>query len=410
MAGIIMNSKAGRTMVPPDRDRGDDMNGRVKDADVLIVGAGPAGAAAARDLAQAGQRVLLLERPGGPGRKPCAGGVTVKALNRLRFPITPVVREEVRAMDFRLRGGRARVFETRDPVAVMTHRPEFDAYCLEQARAAGAQLREIPGIRSARQHGAGVELHTSNGETLSADWLVGADGAQSTVRRLLFGGAAPAGAMAIEGLLPRERAESYPVTRFDFGALRGGYGWLFPKGDHTNVGLYVWRRGGARPTREALASWSRAVTGSDDLASVQGFPLGTRGRATPGRGRVLLAGDAAGQVEALLGEGIYGAIFSGQQAAAALLGGGDVVARYADLLGVWQEEAARMNTLAGLFYGTLPLAFGGLKHGLGKPLMRAYARGETLGQGKRRWLGARFSGAGPDSPRAYSRTSGERPG
>lgn len=386
------------------------MTGQGKTADVLIVGAGPAGAAAAHDMARAGWRVLLLERPGGPGRKPCAGGVTVKALNRLRFSIDPVVREEVRVMDFRLRGRRGRAFETDDPVAVMTHRPELDAYCLEQARAAGAEYREIPGIRSLRQHGSGVQLHTRDGETLSADWLVGADGAHSTVRRLLFGGAAPAGAMAIEGLLPRERAESYPATRFDFGALRGGYGWLFPKGDHINVGLYVWRRGGARPTREALARWSRAVIGSDELEFVQGFPLGTRGRGTPGRGRVLLAGDAAGQVEALLGEGIYGAIFSGQQAAAALLGGGDVVAHYAELLGVWREEAARMHALAGLFYGTLPLAFGGLKHGLAGPLMRAYARGETLGQGKRRWLSARVSGAGPDNPRGYSRTSGERPG
>ncbi len=386
------------------------MSGQDRDADVVIVGAGPAGAAAAHDLARAGWWVRLLERPGGPGRKPCAGGVTVKALNRLRFSIAPVVREEVRVMDFRLGGRRGRSFETADPVAVMTHRPELDAYCLDQARAAGAEVREIRGIRSLRQHGSGVELRTSDGEILSANWLVGADGAHSTVRRLLFGGAAPAGALAIEGLLPREQAGSYPATRFDFGALRGGYGWLFPKGDHINVGLYVWRRGGARPTREALANWSRAVTGSDALEQVQGFPLGTRGRqGTPGRGRVLLAGDAAGQVEALLGEGIHGAIFSGQQAAAALLGGGDVVARYAELLGVWQEEAGRMHALAGLFYGTLPLAFGGLKHGLAAPLMRAYARGETLGQGKRRWLGARISGAGPGSPRGYSRTSGEKP-
>lgn len=358
---------------------------REEPVDVIVVGAGPAGAAAAHDLATAGCRVVLLERPGGPGRKPCAGGVTAKAWQRLRFSIEPVIRESVHRLELRRRGGHARLLASANPVVAMTHRPELDVFCRDRARDAGAAYRETE-LRVLRQDSGGVTVETGAGR-LRAHWLIGADGAHSRVRRLVFGGAPPAGAVAIEGLISRDRVARYPDTRFDFGAVRGGYGWLFPKGDHINAGLYVWHRDRARPRRRELSEWTRAALGTATLEQVRGFPLGTWAGARPvARGRVLLAGDAAGQVEALLGEGIYGALYSGQQAAAAVIGGGDAARRYRELLGSWSDEAARMRPLAALFYGMLPLAYGALSHGLGAPLVRTYARGETLGQGKRRWL------------------------
>jgi flavin-dependent dehydrogenase len=67
------------------------MKGMIYEA--VVVGAGPAGCAAAFDLARAGKRVLLLDRRRFPRVKPCAGGITVKTLRRLRYPITPVVRQ-----------------------------------------------------------------------------------------------------------------------------------------------------------------------------------------------------------------------------------------------------------------------------------------------------------------------------
>lgn len=358
------------------------------DADVVVVGAGPAGVAAAHDLANAGRDVLLLDRSDFPRQKPCAGGVTVKALKRLRFSIAPVVRESVSELDMMLYSRRNARFSAQTPVCVMTHRPELDAFCLDQARAAGARFDQLRGISGVRQHSDHVELE-AGGTVIRSRYLIGADGAHSAIRRLVWGAMPLSGAVAIEGLLPRERCVHYPCTRFDFGAIRHGYGWLFPKGDHVNVGLYVWRHGRARPTREALSEFARRSLGSDALEGIQGFPEGTwAGRLSPARGRVLLAGDAAGTVEALLGEGIYGAVVSGQQAAAAIVAGDEVAENYRHLIGAWRDEVASMNRLARLYYGALPLAYGVMKYGLRRRLMDGFARGMTLGQCKREWLGA----------------------
>lgn len=382
------------------------------DAQVLIVGGGPAGAAAAYDLACAGLDVLVLERARFPRAKPCAGGVTVKAARRLRFSIQPVVREQVTDLELSLFGRRRTRLRGPAPICFMTHRPELDAFCLEKARQAGARFQLAERITGLSQQRDCVELRAGK-NAWRARWVVGADGAHSAVRRLAMGQGRLPGAMAIEALVPREACRQYPGMSFDFGVMRHGYGWLFPKGDHVNAGLYVWRQGRGRPGRRELGDYVRSRLGTDRLEAVQGYPEGTwAGLVRPGKGRVLLAGDAAGMAEPLLGEGIYGAIVSGQQAAAAILAGDAVVATYTDLVGRWRDEVVQMEKLARLYYGVLPLGFGILKHGLSAPLMAAFAGGWTLGEAKREWLGARLNAVdvAPARPPAYSRTSGERRG
>jgi flavin-dependent dehydrogenase len=107
----------------------------------------------------------------------------------------------------------------------------------------------------------------------------------------------------------------------EFGAPAGGYGWLFPKGDHANLGVGGWGVEGPR-LREHLAHLARAY-GVDPaaVADVRGHRLPMRriGASMPARDRVLLVGDAAGLVDPLSGDGMYEAFTSARLAAEAIL-------------------------------------------------------------------------------------------
>jgi len=352
--------------------------------DVIIVGAAQAGSAAAWDLAAAGRRVLVLSRPARQG-KPCAGGVTAKTLHRYRFSIAPVVREVVSTLWVGRFPANSQALNAPSPFCVMTERAELDALCRQQAQQQGASFMETRGIQSLRQDGRSVTLTTREGERFHAEALIAADGAHSPVRKLL-GERRYAGAMAIEGCVPRDRLSRYPGMTLDFAAIKGGYGWLFPKGDHVNVGLYVWRHGIASPTREQLDRYSQQQLGVSPTG-VQGYPLGTwLPRARLRHGRILFAGDAAGCTEALLGEGIYGAVLSGQLAAQAILAG--ELASYPQWLAGWRQEVSTVEQLARLFYPLMPVSTRMLQGNLGETLVEGFSRGLTLGQCKRRWRGA----------------------
>lgn len=357
--------------------------------DAIIVGAGPAGAAAARCLAAAGLSLVWLDRPAGARAKPCAGGLTPKAVKLLPADPASVVRERACEVLMSWRGHRASSFQASTELCLLTHRPEFDHWHRQQAGHAGAKLTHCDGLVAVRQHDAGVVLTVRQGRqlhTYQARWLIAADGAHSPIRRLVCGQPAWAPAIAIEGQVARQHCVRWPSMQFDFGAVAGGYGWLFPKRDHINVGLYSSRQGTGLG-QAALLAYARQQLGTDQLTAVQGFPIATHGdQLHLTAGRVLFAGDAAGLAEPLLGEGIYGALLSGQHAALALLDAGDAAQRYTQLMLPWRHELKRTRQLARLFYGTLPLAFGALVHGLRRPVTTGMADGLTLMQSGRRWL------------------------
>lgn len=359
------------------------------DTHAIVVGAGPAGAAAAYCLAAAGLPLIWLDRPAHARAKPCAGGLTPKALRLLPADPACVVRERTREVLMSWRGYRTSSFQAGSDLCLLTHRPEFDRWHRQQAQQAGAELLHCDALVGVRQHGDGVALtvrHDGQLHTYRALWLIAADGAHSPVRRLVCGQPVQAPAIAIEGQVATQDCMRWPAMQFDFGTVAGGYGWLFPKGDHINVGLYSWRQG-AGLGQAALAAYARRQLGTDQLTAVQGFPIATQGaqlRLTAGR--VLFTGDAGGLAEPLLGEGIYGALLSGRHAALALMDAGDAAQRYEQLMMPWRHELARTRPLTRLFYGTLPLAFGALVHGLRRPVTTGMADGLTLMQSWQRWL------------------------
>jgi geranylgeranyl reductase family protein len=266
--------------------------------DAIVVGAGPAGSLAAYRLASAGRTVLLLDKARFPRDKPCGGGVTIRALNELPFGIDPVVEGVVDRFELRLRHRRGFSRHAHQPLALMTQRRRLDAYLVEQAVAAGAEFRD------------GVKV--TSVDELDAPVVIGADGANGVCGRELD--TAREHGVALEGNLANDRVDPERYAHrlvLEFGTVPGGYGWVFPKGDHVNVGVGGWEGEGPR-LREHLARLCDAH-GLDvrALTEVRGhrLPLRRQGSALAA-GRLALVGDAAGLVDPLSGDGMYEAFLS----------------------------------------------------------------------------------------------------
>ncbi len=294
--------------------------------DAVVVGAGPAGCAAAYDLARAGRLVLLVDKAAFPRPKACAGGLTMRAVKALRYPVAPVVRRTVHEIVLEADGPRrpaerALPVSRRAPLCVMTVREELDAYCLERTLEAGAAFRRIGAISAITEHAESVTLRTADGAEIKARYVVGADGVHSRVRALTEA-TTPwfRRGFALEANVKIGPAGPPPLT-FDFAPVSGGYGWLFPRHDHVNLGLYVHDADRSHGLdRDALADYIKERAHTRDFYGVTGQYLGMgAGEHKPSATRILLAGDAGGFADPLTGEGIYGAVASGQAAAAAIL-------------------------------------------------------------------------------------------
>ncbi|HEY7142423.1 MAG TPA: NAD(P)/FAD-dependent oxidoreductase [Methylomirabilota bacterium] len=292
--------------------------------EVAIVGAGPAGATAALVLARAGVEVVLLDRAPLPRDKTCGGGVVARALAALPPGVDlPVERRLVRVESRFVDAGVAVTVERAAPLVHMAMRAPLDLALAEAARAAGAALRAPCTLARVELTPDHLQLETSGGP-LRARFLIAADGATGPTARAA-GWTEPLGtvpALEAEVEVPPRVLERYADrARFDLGTPAGGYGWIFPKADHLSVGVGVFTEGGARRRlRDELCRYLGAVgLGEASVRRVRGAPIPVRPRRAAARGRVLLAGDAAGLADPLTGEGISQAILSGRLAAESLL-------------------------------------------------------------------------------------------
>jgi geranylgeranyl reductase family protein len=367
--------------------------------DVLVVGAGPGGSATAIHLARGGVKVLLADRARFPRDKPCGGGLTGRALRHAPCDVSPVVEHVVDRMVLRLSYGRRFARRSRPPLILMTQRRRLDAHLAEQAAALGVDFRD--GTRVERVHAAeGSDVTARVGDSdVSASYVVGADGANGVVARTSGLGVGIVCGVALEGnagwseLAP----EPYRQTAWvELGVVPGGYGWVFPKGDHGNVGVGGWTGEGPK-LRAHLDRLSRAH-GLDParLRDVRGHRLPMRRLgAAPSRDRVLLVGDAAGLVDPLSGDGIYEAWVSARLAADAILAGrpedyapalAAAVDGHASASWTAKRVADRFPWAAfwaarspGVFEAVAGLLRGDLKHpseahGLARPPLRALSR------------------------------------
>lgn len=361
--------------------------------DVIVVGAGQAGAACAYDLACAGLAVLMVDRREFPRFKACAGGVTTKALRRYRFSIAPVIRQVESDLRVSMYLKRETTLKGPAPICAMTVRTELDEMCFRQALSAGAHFEKIGAIRAVDESADAVALTLADGRILRARFLVGADGAHSQIRKLTGAFEPDRTAVAMEGIVQLPSGVPLPVTTFDFGVVGQGYGWLFPKRDHVNVGIYTRRPEEVEFSKEHLRDYvqQRLGVSGEAIEHLVGFPIGTGGEYyQPKSERVLLVGDAAGMAEALLGEGIHNAVLTGQMAAnaivLALASNGSARVLYDDYSAIVRGDIDNCRKLGQLFYKFLPISYGILRHVVADTLMNGFASGMTTTGCKRAFM------------------------
>lgn len=308
--------------------------------DVIVVGAGPAGSTAAYRLARAGASVLVLERARFPRDKPCGGGLTSRAVRLLPFPVDAVVEDSVSCLEVSLRQARRFERRSRSPLALMTQRRLLDAYLAERASEAGAEVRDGCRATGVSASSSGTEV-TVEGERLQGRVLLGADGINGITAKALGLGRDDHG-VALEANVPYDaarRARYRGRIVLELAIVPGGYGWVFPKGDHFNIGVGGWKEEAPR-LRQRLGEFSAAHgIATDELEGTRGYRLPLRNPGAPlARGAAAVIGDAAGLVDPLTGDGIYEAFGSGKLAAEAAL---DVLAGRAETMAPYEPAVTR---------------------------------------------------------------------
>ncbi len=317
------------------------------DTDVIIVGAGPAGSLAAYILALQGIQVTILEKTLFPRYKVCGGGLTHKILKEIPFDLSPVIESSIHSFRFSHNFGNVFTRHSANPLMYCTMRSDLDAFLLQQATEAGAEVKMGEQVISFMQDGSGITVSTKE-KSFRTRLLIGAEGASGIVSRIA--GLRDAIEMGLaweaEVTADPEDLKIFSETVFlDWGTLPGGYAWVFPKKDHFSIGV----GGPAGLSKGMMPYYERFISSITDITtpssildsqssdfrppisdlrpptsgirfgetrSLQSWPIPVRSRKSRfHNGRVLVTGDSAGLGDPLTGEGIYYAIRSGKLAA-----------------------------------------------------------------------------------------------
>lgn len=313
--------------------------------DVLVVGAGCAGAAAAYFLTQEGARVLVLEAEPLPRYKACGGALPRAAERLLPFPLDEVIEDRVRQVTYLYRGREVSVPLPGEPVG-MVMRDRLDAHILAQSH---ADVWDGAAVEAVEETPTGITARIHGGRKAHGAFLVGADGANSVVRRNCFPEFRPRMSGALEAEVPPGKGMEGWRSKalLILNPVPWAYAWVFPKREHLSVGIGAFRLG-RRALRQQLREQMEGL--GLQAGSVKGHPLplytATPRLHTP---RTLLLGDAAALVDPFFGEGMRYAIWSARVAARGIITGR--VAQYTRTIRqVMDREMAAARFLAHIFY------------------------------------------------------------
>ena len=294
--------------------------------DVVVVGGGPAGATTATDLARAGRSVLLIDRQG--RIKPCGGAVPARLMEDFDIP-AHLLTARIRSARMVAPSGARVEMGTGGSFVGMVDRESFDGWLRTRAGDAGAAVWAATFTGATRRDDGLLEISVTRKDgtfdTVRARIIVGADGANSPVRRTLFGKEkTPPYVFAYHEIVrsPKQGEAGFDPQRCDVyyqGRISPDfYGWVFPHGETTSIGVGCAIKGfdlkAATRRLRAEAGLSEAETLREEGAPL---PLKPLRRWDNGRDAILV-GDAAGVVAPSSGEGIWYAMLCGRMAAEAV--------------------------------------------------------------------------------------------
>jgi geranylgeranyl reductase family protein len=305
--------------------------------DVAVVGAGPAGSTAAYVLGKKGYKVVLLDKETFPRKKLCGGCLTAKTmrlLNRVfQEPEESLTQKNIinfKSNRYEIRYKTKTIIQKNSALTFyFVDRATYDTLLLQKAKEMGADVIEGEKVNQLEPgtEGDKYKITTSGNRVINSRFIIGADGANSTIRTKYFQQANLNTrwhhnlAYCLEVFPPREgnlHSLDYPIL--SFGYLRDGYAWIFPNKDRLVVGM-----GGLQRKNKNLSATFKAFLDdyyvrNTDLSRLKGHPLPFGNfMKKPIQGNLLLTGDAAGLVDPMLGEGIYQAHKSGELAAQAII-------------------------------------------------------------------------------------------
>ncbi len=332
--------------------------------DCIIVGAGPAGASAAYHLSKQGHTVLLLEKASLPRYKPCGGGVSPEIAQWFDFSFEPVISQKVTRARYTWKLGEVIEADLGTDIW-MVRRNEFDHYIVQQAQQKGAVLRDETKATGIEFVSDRWQVSTSENETFEGKYLIAADGGRGPVAKWLGFAerkTSTAGAIEIE---PKMAVEDGHIVHFEFGLLKNGYVWNFPKRDGYSIGsgAFCTNQRKGRDLVEPMVDYAAAFGVDGAAEQKHGHPVCLwDGDQRLHAQNALLVGEAACVVDPFTAEGIRPSIFTGVKAAEAidrsLNGNAKALANYTHVvateLGSEMRLAAR---LAKAFYTAPHLSY-----------------------------------------------------
>jgi geranylgeranyl reductase family protein len=303
--------------------------------DVVVVGAGPAGATAAKFLAEKGVRVLLLDKSTFPRDKPCGGAMSIRTLKRFPYISGDLISSYSYGGNVYSSSLRNRIQVQNDnPIAAFVVRKDFDYGLVRLAIKSGAMLKDGVSVTDIKILKDKALVKLENGESVESKLVIGADGVWSVVaKKSGLGQHYPHISRCLyqEVLLAGDVLDEYFTKKKNFSIFLkfmgvDGFGWIAPKNGFVNIGIGEMQPSSSqqqmkRPLKEVYLEFIHVLIERKQIpptitsGAIQGGALPLQPFEKTFTDRIVLCGDAAGQMNPLTGDGIHYAMSSGKFAA-----------------------------------------------------------------------------------------------